>query len=321
MPIDLSQKRIFMIHGLASKPPEADLHELWSNCLIENIRLDDAPLARAIESQPSILRHAYWANVIPHHVEDDRTYVRKLRGQVDEVIEARQQMRGNFHVGMKEKVGAFFKDRGLDLVSVFTNALTIKDNVAKAMLREVELYSEDQYIADSVRQPLEEGLREAWDEGCEVLLISHSMGSFIAYDVLWQLSHDPDLKEKYCQKKIEIWMTLGSPLGDSSIRKRLLGAKEKPMAKFPVNVIAWHNVAAEDDYTCHDNTLADDFKMMMQQRVVSAVHDHKIFNLAIRYGKSNPHSSIGYYIHPRISKILADWLQADNDQSAPKYTF
>jgi len=175
--------------------------------------------------------------------------------------------------------------------------------------------------ATKVRQRLRDRLCELLDRGDRIVLISHGTGSVVAYDVLWQLSHDPDFKEKYGDKKIEVWLTLGAPLGDSSIRKRLLGAKEKPSTKFPVNVIAWHNVAAEDDYTCHDNTLADDFKMMMQQRVVSAVYDYMVFNLAVRYGKSNPHSSIGYYIHPRTSKILADWLRASDMESMPKYTF
>ena len=74
---------------------------------------------------------------------------------------------------------------------------------------------------------------------------------------------------------------------------------------------AWsgaHNIAAEDDYACHDMTLADDFKSMMVQKRVSTVQDYRIFNLTVRYGKSNPHSSVGYYIHPRLSKILADWI-------------
>jgi hypothetical protein len=91
--------------------------------------------------------------------------------------------------------------------------------------------------------------------------------------------------------------------------------------RFPTNVISWHNVAAEDDYTCHDNTLADDFKKMMDRRLVSVVHDYLIYNLAVRYGKSNPHSSVGYYIHPRVTKILVDWMRADRLQEAPKYTF
>jgi len=172
-----------------------------------------------------------------------------------------------------------------------------------------------------VRRRLQEQLCALMDRGDRIVLLSHGSGSVVAYDVLWQLSHDPDLKEKYGDKKIELWITLGSPLGDSKIQKRLLGAKEKAEAKFPVNVIAWHNVAAEDDYTCHDNTLADDFKLMLKQRVVSAVHDYRIFNLAVRYGRSNPHSSIGYYIHPRVAKILADWLQETSAVATPKYTF
>ena len=109
-------------------------------------------------------------------------------------------------------------------------------------------------------------------------------------------------------------------LGDHNIRKRLRGAKEKIEARFPTNVISWQNVAAEDDYACHDNTLADDFKRMMDQRLVSAVHDYHIYNLAVRYGKSNPHSSVGYYIHPRVTKIVVDWLQSDLIQDPPKYT-
>jgi hypothetical protein len=172
-----------------------------------------------------------------------------------------------------------------------------------------------------VRERLKTRICALMDRGDDIVLISHGTGSVVAYDVLWQLSHDPDLKEQYGDKKVEIWMTLGSPLGDSNIQKRLLGAGEKPTTKFPVNVISWHNVAAEDDYTCHDNTLADDFEMMMQQRVVSAVHDYLIFNLAVRYGRSNPHSSIGYYIHPRVSKILADWLKVSDARLTPKYTF
>ena len=171
-----------------------------------------------------------------------------------------------------------------------------------------------------VRERLREKLCALMDRDESIVLISHGSGSVIAYDVLWQLSHDPDFKDRYADKKVALWMTLGSPLGDSNIRKRLLGAKEKVASRFPSNVIVWHNVSAEDDYTCHDNTLADDYKKMLQHRVVSAVHDHKMFNLAVRYGKSNPHSSIGYLIHPRVSKILADWLVASGEQTASKYS-
>ena len=79
----------------------------------------------------------------------------------------------------------------------------------------------------------------------------------------------------------------------------------------PTNVLSWHNVAAEDDYTCHDNTLCNDFKAMLKQKHVSCIRDYQVYNLAVRYGKSNPHSSVGYYIHPRVSLIISDWLTRD----------
>jgi hypothetical protein len=157
------------------------------------------------------------------------------------------------------------------------------------------------------------------DRGDRIMLVSHGTGCVVVYDVLWQLSHDERFTEKYGDCKIDTWVTLGAPLGDNYIRKHLMGADGEPIS-YPKNVITWHNVSAEDDYTCHDNTLADDFKSMLEQRVVSTVQDYCIYNLAVRYGKSNPHSSVGYLIHPRMSKIIDDWLQTPAIDTDPVYT-
>jgi hypothetical protein len=77
--------------------------------------------------------------------------------------------------------------------------------------------------------------------------------------------------------------------------------------------VSWHNVSAEDDYCCHDNTLANDFKAMLKDKMVSCIRDYQIYNLAVRYGKSNPHSSVGYYIHPRVAQLIVDWLNQDGE--------
>lgn len=157
-------------------------------------------------------------------------------------------------------------------------------------------------------------------DGDKVLLITHGTGSAIAWDVLWQLSHDEKYRDLDDSTKIDLWLTLGSPLGDTKLRKRLKGARRRGLERFPTNVISWQNIAAEDDYTCYDNTVADDFKVMMRERAVSIVKDYKIYNHALRYGKSNPHSSIGYFIHPRVSKVVADWLGAGEAVSAAPRT-
>lgn len=218
----------------------------------------------------------------------------------------------------KSAIPEFVADISSPLLGSVGLAMPLLGMVARDF---VSYFNNKLEFAEQARARVRNELCELMDRGNRIMMITHGTGSVVAYDVLWQLSHDPELKEKYGEKKVESWLTLGSPLGDGNVQKRLMGGKEKVESRFPTNVISWHNVAAEDDYTCHDTTLADDYKKMLSQRCVSAVHDYRIFNLAVRYGKSNPHSSVGYYIHPRISKILADWMQSGDANHSPKHIF
>jgi len=147
--------------------------------------------------------------------------------------------------------------------------------------------------------------------------VTHGTGSIVAYDALWQLSHEPGYCEACNALKLDLWVTLGAPLGDGMVRKQLLGARERGRMHYPTNVLAWHNVSAEDDYMSHDNTVADDFKAMLSQRQISSIRDYRVYNMAIRYGKSNPHNVLGYLIHPRVTKIVADWLRLADGRALP----
>lgn len=204
----------------------------------------------------------------------------------------------------KSALPEFFMDVSAPLLGAVGFRMPVLGRIAK----DFAAYLDDESFAGEARRRLREKLCALMNRGDNIMLISHGTGSVVAYDVLWELSNDTATFPEYGQFKVDHWLTLGSPLGDRVVQKRLLGAKEHDDSRFPSNVISWHNLSAEDDYTCHDTTLADDFKKMMVQRRVSAVHDYRIFNLAVRYGKSNPHSSVGYYIHPRLSKIVSDWL-------------
>ena len=204
----------------------------------------------------------------------------------------------------KSALPEFFMDVSAPLLGAVGFRMPVLGKIAK----DFAAYLDDLEFAEEARRRLREKLCALMDRGDKIMLVTHGTGSVIAYDVLWELSNDTETYKEYGEHKVDQWLTLGSPLGDRTLQKRLLGAKERDENRFPSNVISWHNLAAEDDYSCHDTTLADDFKKMMVQRRVSAVHDYRIFNLAVRYGKSNPHSSIGYYIHPRLAKILSDWL-------------
>jgi hypothetical protein len=204
----------------------------------------------------------------------------------------------------KSALPEFFMDVSAPVLGAIGFRMPVIGKIAK----DFAAYLDDAEFAEEARARVRNKLCALMDRGDKIMLVTHGTGSVIAYDVLWELSNDTETYAEYGQFKVDQWLTLGSPLGDRTLQKRLLGAQERDESRFPSNVISWHNLAAEDDYSCHDTTLADDFKKMLVQRRVSAVHDYRIFNLAVRYGKSNPHSSIGYYIHPRLSKILSDWL-------------
>jgi hypothetical protein len=184
-----------------------------------------------------------------------------------------------------------------------------------------EYWNSKSDFADKLRERVRTSICAALDSGRQIMLMTHGTGCIIAYDVLWQLSHEAEYAGKYRDQKIDVWLTLGAPLGDSMVRRRLLGAGKKGVERFPSIVVSWHNISAEDDYVSHDNTLADDFKTMLKQKQVSFIRDYRIYNLAVRYGKSNPHSSIGYLAHPRTAQIVSEWLQQDRVTPLPKSIF
>ncbi len=326
MPVDLASKKIIMVHGLASKPPADFTHHLWRRTLTENLRVSHRQLAQSLDAHDEVFESAYWANVVPHHIPDSAGYCKKLQVQVDKLIDERREIKDGFHVGMKEKMGGFFKDRGLDLVKLLAGALTIKDDVMTDFLRETELYDQDQYIADKIRAPLENTLRRTWDEGREPIIVAHSMGTFISYDVLWRFSHrKTDGFKKYNNKRVKMFITLGSPLGDSTVRDLLFARHhlDHSQRRFPTNIDFWHNYACLGDVVSHQKNFSDIFYQPMRElklfpsgkkfRSIDYVDLHNPFEVVTHSGnrnkeKRNPHKSYGYLAQPRLGSWIADYL-------------
>jgi len=311
-----SNSSILLVHGRDFKPAEEDLMEVSLSALRAGVRRDYPDSVDALESVSKDM--AYFGDLTNEYLESlGKRYDPALDlGDRKNALSSMKLIDARKRFGIRQYDCLPGKSALREFVADLCAPLLGSIGLTMPMLRCVSkdcaeyLAGESDY-AERVRERVRTRLCEKMDRGDRILLITHGVGCVVAYDVLWELSHDPEFKEKYADCKVDNWVTLGAPLGDHHIRKHLKGAKEKIEGRFPTNVISWCNVAAEDDYTCHDNTLADDFKKMMDQRLVSAVHDYRIYNLAVRYGKSNPHSSVGYYIHPRISKIVIDWIRAD----------
>lgn len=195
----------------------------------------------------------------------------------------------------KSAVKEFLMDAGS---SVGLGKLLIKQK-----LPELDDYLSGADWGVEVRERLAGSLATAFDNQEEVMIVGHCLGSVIAYDTLWQMSREHNLSDR-----VSYFVTLGSPLGDNNVRSLLLGRGHTSVGQYPNNLIRWYNLSAEDDYVCHDKAVGDDFKAMLEHRMLSEIGDQTIYNLTVRYGRSNPHSSVGYLIHPRMSGILSDWL-------------
>jgi hypothetical protein len=304
---------LIFVHGRDFKPSATDL-----------LDLNVAALSSAIERDwPEVLErfHALEKKLSYYGDLSNRFLIEK-GGHYDESLDVGDRRNALLKLKSLEKTKHFGVTRydrlpGKTAMAEFAADVAVpllgSIGLSKALISSVakdlaEYWNRKSDFASLLRHRVRDTIVESLAQDDRILLISHGSGSIVSYDVLWQLSHDPEYAALYSSKKIDSWLTLGSPLGDSMVRRRLLGAEKKGRERYPTNVLTWHNVSAEDDYMCHDNTLADDYKAMLNQRQVSSIRDYHIYNLAIRYGKSNPHSSIGYLMHPRAAIIVADWI-------------
>lgn len=316
------KKAILFIHGLAAKPPEPDFLQLWSHTLVESLKLEHPEMgARLEQTADQVMRSAYWANAVPDHIEDDADYVRAVGERVEQLLDERRAKGRDFHVGGGAHFADFFKRQAATVLDLLVTGLSIKDDVARETLNEVRLYADDQYIADRVRRPLEDALRQAWNEDRDVALLSHSMGTFVAVDVLWRFSHrsEPEYRS-YAKRSVSLLVTMGSPLGDPLVQRELLLGerwKKQGTRRFPTNVHTWQNYACLGDIVSHDSTLEDDFhEPMTRLGILSASRDYEgLYNPFLRVKdhpaqaeRHNPHSVFGYLAQPKLAKSVAAFL-------------
>ena len=166
---------------------------------------------------------------------------------------------------------------------------------------------DDNGIAAHTRRMLKVPLRAATEAGHPVLLIAHSMGSVIAYDSLWELSHG-----SRDRVQVDLLLTIGSPLGQRYMQKRLKGAKKAGHDRFPNNVRRWRNLAAVGDLTALDRQLADDFVEMLELGIVESLEDEAIHTHFRLDGELNVHSEYGYLVNERTAHTIVEWWRGQD---------
>lgn len=138
----------------------------------------------------------------------------------------------------------------------------------------------------------------------KILLIAHSMGSIIAYDVLTQYARDVN---------IDTLVTIGSPLGLPIIQSKLKAEtgrehSQKGLFNTPENILSrWYNLSDLRDKIAFDYKLADDFQENSRQ---VRPEDKKVVNNYEFMGVKNPHKAFGYLRSAEMALIIDAFLGA-----------
>ncbi len=312
----MSERALIFVHGRDFKPAAGELLKIAVAAVSAGIERDCPEMLVAFHSAAK--RLAYYGDIANAWLrEQGRYYDEPLDlGDRRRALQELRTLQKRKHFGMTRYERLPGKTAVAELAADVAASVLGPLGLARGLIGKVaadlkEYWNPRSTFAARIRERVRSEISGALDEGRQVMLVTHGTGCIVTWDVLWQLSHDPEHAPRYRALKIDQWLTLGAPLGDTTVRRHLLGAGARGRERYPANVLAWHNVSAEDDYLCHDHTLADDYREMLDLRVVSSIRDYHVYNLAVRYGRSNPHSSVGYLIHPRVAQVIADWLRGD----------
>ncbi|MGI4796413.1 MAG: S8 family serine peptidase [Janthinobacterium lividum] len=124
--------------------------------------------------------------------------------------------------------------------------------------------------------------------GQPFIVVAHSQGSMIAYDVLRRL------KKKDCD--VALFVTIGSPLGLQEVEDFF--QKDGGTLTVPDCVSAWYNFADRLDPVAIDPELANDYRPNADG---VAIQDTRVVNLD---SPLHPHSGTGYLALPEVRRVV-----------------
>jgi hypothetical protein len=292
--------RILYIPGKNPKPPpDEHRRQLW-RALLRGVERVDPAVAREIERNAETFTVVAWN---PLYYQGYKSLKEDLPW-----IDALLQRAGPSEADLQEAQS--FRRRIAWLLYTIADLFhflipLLPDPAVKATVQETARYfSNEGGIGEQVRELLKVPLRRMFAEGRRILIIGHSMGSVIAYDTLWDLTHIEQNPER-----VDLFLTIGSPLGMRFTQQRLRGRHEKGTGRYPHDIRNWVNIASQGDLTALDPTLSDDFRAMVDLGLIESITDVDggVYNYFRNEQGLNVHRSYGYLVNPLTGKVIADW--------------
>jgi len=152
--------------------------------------------------------------------------------------------------------------------------------LARVFLKQAAAYLHKGNLKEKIDSLVYEQAFETIDKTQKTIIISHSLGTIVAYTLL---------REFQKEIPVELFITAGSPLGIEIAKKRL----GPPLAK-PAGVKKWLNIADSDDFVA-----------LHKRLTVKTFGTSNIINIAnLDNGHADPHSIIKYLSHERVIKHI-----------------
>lgn len=295
---DPANRLILFVPGLMPKPEPGVHREALLRCLLTGVRRIDEDVAEQIEATPGAFDLVSWTYDFYHEYRD----ISIDAAAIDAVIEQPEPSPEDIAEASswKRRMMRWLYSLG-DLMPFLIQR--IASETVAMHLRDLRRYVRDvDGIGAHTRRMLKLPLQAATEAHRPVLLIGHSMGSVIAWDSLWELSH-----EDRHRAWVELLVTMGSPLGQHYVQGRIKGAAESGYGRYPDNIRRWLNLAAVGDLTALDRSFADDFAGMLRLGLVESIEDKSIYTHFRLDGQLNVHAEYGYLVNEETARTIVTW--------------
>lgn len=274
-----SSKLIIGIHGLANKPDAATLAAWWEKSMVEGLNKNSRLPISSLD-----FLSVHWADVMYPNPDPEP----------DAYREAKEGDLQYYKDGWMDYVRSRILDAGGDFLDYMKDKLNMEDSaelVLKTKLPDLYRYYKEEAIRNELRGRLTKAINENRDR--RLMVVAHSMGTIIAYDVLRELGREDSTLS------IEHFVTIGSPLGLPHVKHMI--ARESPFIRTPSIVKKWSNLADRRDPVALDVHLSDDYE---ENYAGVRVKDDLVMN---DWGGIN-HKSYGYLRTPEFSDLLKTFI-------------
>lgn len=297
---------IIGIHGLGNKPPYKTMLQWWIKSMKEGFFVYGYPLYSIH------FELVFWADIVYPVLLDLKTTNKK-----DPTFEAEPYIRA---VKYEQNQPNLIKRKMLDFLEkkmdkAFSDARmshkleTLSSALIHNFFHDLEVYfSEKQINGRNAKEMIQERLIRVLrkHQNDRILLISHSMGTIVAFDVLNQ----------YSELSVDTLVTVGSPLGLPFIKEKFMPTLSKesslaPMVKAPDTVQhSWYNLSDLDDKVAVNYNLADDYAANSKG---IGVTDLVVLNNYEINGQKNHHKIFGYLRTPEMANIIFEFVNKDRN--------